>query len=97
MTNRIRALLRKELIEISRRKASLLPIALVGLYCLALAFGLTILIPAFTGEKLGEDPDFVRLSASIAGYPSCLLRPACRRTSFSSSCWCFCSSPSASR
>ena len=68
MTNRIRALLRKELIEISRHKASLLPIALVGLYCLALAFGLTILIPAFTGEKLSDDPDFVRLSGSIAGY-----------------------------
>jgi ABC-2 type transport system permease protein len=68
MTSRIRALLRKELIEISRHKASLLPIALVGLYCLALAFGLTILIPAFTGEKLSADPDFVRLSDAIVGY-----------------------------
>jgi len=69
MTTRIRALLRKELIEISRHKASLLPIALVGVYCLALAIGLTVLLPAFTGEKLSDDADYVRLSQAIGGYP----------------------------
>lgn len=69
MTARIRALLRKELIEISRHKASLLPIALVGMYCLVLAFGLTVLLPVVTGERLSEDPDYVRLAGSIGGYP----------------------------
>lgn len=69
MTRRIRALLRKELIEISRHKSSLLPIAFVGVYCLVLAIGLTVLLPTFTGEKLSEDPDYLKLSASIVGYP----------------------------
>jgi len=67
--NRIRTLLRKELIEASRHKASLLPIVLVGVYCLLLAFVLTVVIPRVTGEKLSDDADFVKLSRAAGAYP----------------------------
>jgi ABC-2 type transport system permease protein len=69
VNRRIRTLLRKELIETSRHKASLLPIVLVGLYCLLLAFTLTVVIPRVTGEKLSEDPDYVKLSLMAGAYP----------------------------
>ena len=70
MRRRIRALLRKELIEVSRHKASLLPIVLVGVYCLLLPFVFTIVVPHVTGDRLGDDPDFVNAAARSAGaYP----------------------------
>jgi ABC-2 type transport system permease protein len=68
MTGRIRTLLRKELIEVSRHKASLLPIVLVGVYCLLLPFILTIVLPHVTGDRLGEDADFVKAARSAGAY-----------------------------
>jgi len=67
MNQRIRALLRKELIEVSRHKSSLLPIVLVGVYCLLLPFILTVVVPHVTGDRLGEDPDFVNVASRSAG------------------------------
>jgi len=70
-SHRLRALLRKELIEVSRHKASLLPIVLVGVYCLLLPFIFTIVVPRVTGDRLGEDADFVNAAARSAGaYPN---------------------------
>jgi len=70
MNQRIRALLQKELIEVARHKSSLLPIVLVGVYCLLLPFVLTIVLPRVTGDRLGEDPDFVNVAArSVGMYP----------------------------
>ena len=69
MNRRIRALLRKELIEVSRHKAALLPIVLVGVYCMLLAFVLTVVVPLVTGESLSEDADLVKLSHTAGAYP----------------------------
>jgi ABC-2 type transport system permease protein len=69
MRQRIRALLRKELIEVSRHKSSLLPIVLVGVYCLLLPFVFTIVIPRVTGDRLGDDADFVNAAKSAGAYP----------------------------
>jgi ABC-2 type transport system permease protein len=69
MSRRIRALLRKELIEVSRHKASLLPIVLIGVYCLLLPFVFTIVVPHVTGDRLAEDPDFVKVARSAGAYP----------------------------
>jgi len=70
MNQRIRALLQKELIEVARHKSSLLPIVLVGVYCLLLPFVLTIVLPRVTGDRLGEDPDFVNVAGRSFGmYP----------------------------
>jgi ABC-2 type transport system permease protein len=67
---RIRALLRKELLEVSRHKTSLLPIALLGVYCLLLPFVFTVVIPHVTGDRLSDDQDFVNAAARSAGaYP----------------------------
>jgi ABC-2 type transport system permease protein len=66
---RIRALLRKELIEVSRHKSSLLPIVLVGVYCLLLPFVFTIVIPRVTGDRIGDDVDFVKVAKSAGAYP----------------------------
>ena len=67
MRHRIRALLRKELIEVSRHKASLLPMVLVGAYCLLMPFIFTIVVPRVTGDRLGDDPGFVNAAARSAG------------------------------
>jgi ABC-2 type transport system permease protein len=80
MSGRIRALLRKELIEVSRNKTALMPIVLVGLYCLVMVFGLTIVVPAVTGEKLGDDADFVKASLAAGAYPE--LSPDARVQTF---------------
>jgi ABC-2 type transport system permease protein len=67
---RIRALLRKELLEVSRHKASLLPIVLLGVYCLLLPFVFTIVVPHVTGDRLSADQDFVNAAArSASAYP----------------------------
>ena len=69
MNARVRSLLRKELIEVSRHKTALLPIVLVGAYCMLLAFVLTVVVPRVTGEKLSEDADFAKISLAAGAYP----------------------------
>ena len=60
---RIVALLSKELLDIARNRAALLPVAIITIMSLALPFTVTIAIPAMTGQGLGEDTDLVRVSA----------------------------------
>jgi ABC-2 type transport system permease protein len=78
--HRICALLRKELIEVSRHKSSMLPIVLVGVYCLLLPFILAIVVPRVTGDRLGDDPDFVHAARSVGAYPG--LSPDARVQTF---------------
>lgn len=61
---RIRALFTKEMVDLSRNRTALLPVAIVTVISLALPFGVAVAIPAFTGHALGEDPDLVRVSAA---------------------------------
>lgn len=52
---RILALLSKELEELARNRAALLPVALTSLAVLLLPFAVTLLIPSLVGEPLSAD------------------------------------------
>jgi ABC-2 type transport system permease protein len=62
---RVRALVRKEFLDLARNRSVLLPVVLVTIMTLAIAFGITIALPALTGQPLGEDADLLRVSALI--------------------------------
>ena len=59
------ALFRKELIDLSRNRDALLPLVLVTLVVLALPFAISVVIPEATGQRLGGDPDLVRVSEML--------------------------------
>jgi ABC-2 type transport system permease protein len=61
---RLPALLRKELLDLTRNRTALLPVALVALLALVMPFVLTIVLPAATGESLGEDRDLLQISVA---------------------------------
>ena len=66
MRSRVGALVRKELLEVSRNPGILVPVAVVGALTVLLPFVVTVGIPFFTGEGLGADRELLRMSA-LAG------------------------------
>ena len=62
---RLRALVGKELLDASRNRAALLPVAISTAVLLALPFIITIVLPAATGRQLGDDADLLRVSAIV--------------------------------
>jgi ABC-2 type transport system permease protein len=62
---RVRALLVKELLEVSRNRAVLLPVAIVTAVTILVPFAAALIIPAMTGDSLGDDRDFARVSQMI--------------------------------
>jgi ABC-2 type transport system permease protein len=71
MPMRIRALLAKEFLDLSRNRMVLVPVALVTIVSLVLPFGIAIAIPWITGEDLASDAVLVSASA-VAGAPGAL-------------------------
>lgn len=63
---RVRALLAKELLDVSRNLGALVPVALVVLTSLALPLFVVIVMPRLTGQPLSEDAGLEQI-ASIAG------------------------------
>lgn len=59
---RLRALLAKELLDVARNRAVLLPVAIAALVFLVLPFVIAILIPAATGHPLGDDAGLASVS-----------------------------------
>jgi ABC-2 type transport system permease protein len=59
---RFRALLQKELLDVVRNRAVLLPVAIATLVFLVLPFVIAILIPAVTGHPLDDDAGLTRVS-----------------------------------
>ena len=59
---RFRALLQKELLDVGRNRAVLLPVAIATLVFLVLPFVIAILIPAVTGDPLDDDAGLANLS-----------------------------------
>ena len=59
---RVLALFRKELLDVARNRAALLPVGLVAMLSLIMPFVVAVLIPAMTGQHLGDDSDLVRVS-----------------------------------
>ena len=68
MSARFAALLGKELLDLSRNRGALLPVAIVALVALLLPFGVALAIPAVTGQRLGDDSDLVRVSAVVGAH-----------------------------
>lgn len=67
--NRVRALLRKEWLDLLRNPGALLPVVLVGGIALILPFVIAVGIPAWTGGRLGDDADLARVS-DVVGAPA---------------------------
>jgi ABC-2 type transport system permease protein len=64
---RVRALLRKELLDVARNRGALVPVWIVTVLALVLPFTIAIVVPAVTGHALGADADLVNVSAAAAG------------------------------
>ena len=50
---RVRTLLSKELLDLSRNRLALLPVGLITILSLVLPFGIAVAIPMLTGQELG--------------------------------------------
>lgn len=60
---RVFALVRKELAEIARNRAALLPVLAVALVSMVLPFFIGLAVPRLTGEQLSSDSDLVQALA----------------------------------
>jgi len=73
---RIRALLAKEFLDISRNRLTLVPVGIITILSLVLPFGIAVAIPFFTGQELGSDADLVKVSVVVGAQE--LLTPTAR-------------------
>ena len=60
---RVRALVGKELVELWRNRAALLPVMLVALVSMLLPFFIALMVPRLTGDMLSSDGDLVQALA----------------------------------
>src|SRR5687767_14057154 len=58
----IRALLRKELLEVMRNRAALIPVAIVAVVGIVMPFAVAVFVPLLSGQRLGTDADLVGLT-----------------------------------
>jgi ABC-2 type transport system permease protein len=65
---RVRALLAKELLDLQRNGAALVPVVIVTVLSLALPFGIAIGIPLLTGQRLGDDVELARISVAAGAH-----------------------------
>jgi ABC-2 type transport system permease protein len=65
---RLRALLEKELLDVARNRAVLLPVAIAAFVFVVLPFVIAVLIPAVTGDLLGDDPGLARVSLLLGPH-----------------------------
>ena len=68
-TIRLRTLFKKEVLDLSRNRAALLPVVLVALISLALPFIVAVIVPAITGQSLGDDTDLMKVSLVAGIHP----------------------------
>ena len=73
---RLRALLKKELLEVARNRAVLIPVVIAAIVFLLLPFVIAIVIPAATGRPLGSDRGLERISQALG--PNTNLSPSGR-------------------
>ena len=67
---RLRALLAKELLDVARNRAVLLPVVIAALVFLLLPFAIAIAIPSLTGRSLGDDAGLARVSLLLGPHES---------------------------
>jgi ABC-2 type transport system permease protein len=68
MNARVRALIQKEILDLLRNRGALIPVVIVAFVALVLPFVVVIVVPAATGQELGQDSELVKLSV-MAGVP----------------------------
>jgi len=66
---RWRPVVRKEILDILRNRAALLPIAISMIAFVALPLFVAVALPALTGETLGDDADLARVSLVVGPQP----------------------------
>ena len=66
---RLRALVGKELKDLLRNRAALLPVAVSTAVFLALPLALVVLIPLASGHPLGYDEDLAKASLAVGARP----------------------------
>jgi len=76
MTGRLVTLLKKELLDLMRNRAALLPVVIVALIALAMPFTMTMIVPLLTHQALGGENDLLRVSRVVD--PGEALRPNAR-------------------
>jgi ABC-2 type transport system permease protein len=67
--NPVRALLRKELLDLARNRGALIPVVIATGVFLTLPLLITVVIPSATSHALGDDTDLVRASAVMGLHP----------------------------
>ena len=65
---RLRALLKKELLEVARNRAVLVPVIIAAIVFLVLPFVIAIVIPAATGRPLGSDRALEQISLAMGAH-----------------------------
>jgi len=66
---RLRALLTKELLDVARNRAVLLPVFIAALVFLALPLLVAVIIPSTSGNALGDDDELSRISLMLGDPP----------------------------
>jgi len=66
---RLQALVRKEIVDLMRNRAALLPVLISVVAFIALPLFIAIALPAITGEPLGDDADLAKVSAVAGLHP----------------------------
>jgi ABC-2 type transport system permease protein len=74
-TTRIRALMAKEFLDLSRNRLALVPVGLITILSLVMPFIIAVAIPYWTGEELGSDSDLLKVSG-VVGHAA--LTPSAR-------------------
>ena len=65
---RLRALLTKELLDVARNRTVLLPVAIAALVFLFLPILITVVVPAWSGQGLGDDVVLARVSLLLGPH-----------------------------
>jgi ABC-2 type transport system permease protein len=67
--SRLGGMWRKELLDLKRNSGALMPVLIVGLMALVLPFAITIVVPAATGQHLGDESDLLAVSSVAGPHP----------------------------
>ena len=64
----VRALVGKELLDLARNRTALVPVILVTILTLTMAFFIAVVVPTMTGHALSEDTELLKLSRLIGAH-----------------------------
>ena len=65
MMRRLLTLFRKELLDLMRNRAALIPVIVAAVIAIAMPFSITVVIPQMSHEPLGADADLLKISGAV--------------------------------